>query len=74
VLVVDDGSTDGTAGIAAEHGAGLCSAPTAFRRRFRGGYGYAVEHEYELCGRDADGQHPADELRRLPEQRARGHL
>ncbi len=33
------------------------------------GYGWAREHEYRYCGRiDADGQHPAFELRRLLER------
>jgi glycosyltransferase involved in cell wall biosynthesis len=71
VLVVDDGSTDGTAGVAAEHGAEVLSfgANRGLPAAISGGYGYAVEHEYEYCGRvDADGQHPADELRRLLER------
>jgi glycosyltransferase involved in cell wall biosynthesis len=71
VLVVDDGSTDGTAGVAAEHGAEVLSfgANRGLPAAISGGYGYAVEHEYEFCGRvDADGQHPADELRRLLER------
>jgi glycosyltransferase involved in cell wall biosynthesis len=71
VLVVDDGSTDATADIARASGAqvvrfdenrGLQSAIAA-------GYGYAAEHGYRFCGRvDADGQHPAAELRRLLER------
>ena len=71
VLVVDDGSTDGTAGIAVEHGAEVLSfgANRGLPAAISGGYGYAVEHGYEYCGRvDADGQHPADELRRLLER------
>ena len=71
VLVVDDGSTDGTAGIATEHGAEVLSfgANRGLPAAISGGYGYAVEHQYEFCGRvDADGQHPADELRRLLER------
>ena len=68
VLVVDDGSTDGTAAIAVEHGAEVLSfgANRGLPAAISGGYSYAAEHEYEYCGRvDADGQHPADELRRL---------
>ncbi|MDQ3822923.1 MAG: glycosyltransferase family 2 protein [Actinomycetota bacterium] len=71
VLVVDDGSTDGTADVARAHGAevlgfdenrGLQSAIAA-------GYAYARDHGYRFCGRvDADGQHPVSELRRLLER------
>jgi glycosyltransferase involved in cell wall biosynthesis len=71
VLVVDDGSTDGTAGIAVEHGADVLSfgSNRGLPAAISGGYGYAVEHDYAFCGRvDADGQHPADELRRLLER------
>jgi glycosyltransferase involved in cell wall biosynthesis len=71
VLVVDDGSTDATAGIATEHGADVLSfgVNRGLPAAISGGYGYAFEHEYEYCGRvDADGQHPADELRRLLER------
>ena len=68
LLVVDDGSTDATADIARAHGArvesfgrnrGLPFAIAAgFEQAERGGYAF--------CGRvDADGQHPAHELRRL---------
>jgi len=68
VLVVDDGSTDGTAEVARGRGAQVVSFP-----RNRGlpaavgaGYDYALGHGYAYCGRiDADGQHPAAELRRL---------
>jgi hypothetical protein len=71
VLVVDDGSTDATAEVARRDGADVLS----FERN-RGlpavvaaGYGYAAEHGYAYCGRvDADGQHPAAELRRLLER------
>jgi len=71
VLVVDDGSTDGTVSVAVEHGAEVLSfgANRGLPAAISGGYGYAVQHEYEYCGRvDADGQHPADELRRLLER------
>ena len=71
VLVVDDGSNDATAEVARRDGADVLS----FERN-RGlpavvaaGYGYAAEHGYAYCGRvDADGQHPAAELRRLLER------
>ena len=76
VLVVDDGSTDGTAGVAAEHGAEVLSfgSNRGLPAAISGGYGYAAEHEYEFCGRvDADGQHPAEELRRLLQRVRAGH-
>src|SRR4029453_12673779 len=64
VLVVDDGSTDGTAGVAAEHGAEVLSfgANRGLPAAISGGYSYAVEHEYEFSGGvDAAEQHPVDE-------------
>jgi glycosyltransferase involved in cell wall biosynthesis len=71
VLVVDDGSTDATAAIAREHAAAVVSfkANRGLPAAIAAGYGYAVEHGYEYCGRvDADGQHPVEELRRLLER------
>ena len=68
VLVVDDGSTDGTAAVAAEHGAQVLSFGTnrGLRAGIAAGYAFAHEHEYAFAGRvDADGQHPVDELARL---------
>jgi glycosyltransferase involved in cell wall biosynthesis len=68
LLVVDDGSTDATADVARAGGATVLSfgENRGLRAAIAAGYGYAVEHEYELVGRlDADGQHPAAELRRL---------
>jgi glycosyltransferase involved in cell wall biosynthesis len=70
VLVVDDGSTDRTAEIAREHGAEVLSfgENRGLRAGIAAGYAWALEHEYPFCGRvDADGQHPAHELRRLLE-------
>ena len=68
VLVVDDGSTDRTAEVAREHGAEVLSfGENAASRGIAAGYGWADEHGY-ACGRvDADGQHPAAELKRLLE-------
>jgi glycosyltransferase involved in cell wall biosynthesis len=70
VLVVDDGSTDRTADVSREHGAEVLSlgANRGLPIGIASGYRWALEHEYEYCGRvDADGQHPAGELARLLE-------
>jgi glycosyltransferase involved in cell wall biosynthesis len=69
-LVVDDGSRDGTAGVARAHGAEVVSfgENRGLREAIAAGYGYARDRGYAYCGRvDADGQHPALELRRLLE-------
>ena len=71
VLVVDDGSTDGTAAVAREHGAEVLSLGTnkGLRVGIAAGYRWALEHGYAFCGRvDADGQHPPQELARLLER------
>jgi glycosyltransferase involved in cell wall biosynthesis len=68
VLVVDDGSTDDTARVAAEHGATVESFGENRGLAFgiAAGYAYAAEQGYAFCGRvDADGQHPVAELERL---------
>jgi hypothetical protein len=70
ILVVDDGSTDRTAEVAREHGAEVLSfgENRGLRAGIAAGYRWALEHDYAYCGRvDADGQHPAAELRRLLE-------
>jgi glycosyltransferase involved in cell wall biosynthesis len=71
LLVVDDGSTDGTAGVAREHGAEVLSfgENRGLPYGVAAGYAYAAEQGYAYCGRvDADGQHPVEELSRLLER------
>ena len=70
VLVIDDGSTDGTAAVARAHGAEVLSfgENRGLQEGIATGYTYANENEYAYVGRvDADGQHPVDELARLLE-------
>lgn len=68
VLVIDDGSGDGTANRARAAGALVASLPfnQGVGAAHQTGYIYAMAHGYELCGQiDGDGQHPAAELTRL---------
>ena len=70
VLVVDDGSTDGTAAVARAGGAEVLSfgANRGLPAGIAAGYAHAEKHGYTFCGRvDADGQHSAAELVRLLE-------
>jgi glycosyltransferase involved in cell wall biosynthesis len=70
VLVIDDGSTDATAAVASAGGADVVSFPRnrGLRAGIAEGYRQALERGYDYCGRlDADGQHPAGELRRMLE-------
>jgi glycosyltransferase involved in cell wall biosynthesis len=70
LLVVDDGSTDGTARVAREGGADVVSfeANRGLREGIAEGYKQALVRGYDYCGRlDADGQHPAAELAKMLE-------
>ena len=74
VLVIDDGSTDGTAELAAALGAIVVSfgENRGLRAGIAAGYREAAERGYAYCGRvDADGQHPVDELRACSRSSAR---
>jgi glycosyltransferase involved in cell wall biosynthesis len=65
LLVIDDGSTDGTAAVARAAGADVVSFEEnrGLREGIAEGYRQALVRGYDYCGRlDADGQHPAEEL------------
>src|SRR3954454_17839498 len=65
LLVIDDGSTDGTAEVARAAGADVVSfhENRGLKEGIAEGYRQALVRGYDFCGRlDADGQHPADEL------------
>ncbi len=77
VLVIDDGSTDATAEVAAADGAIVVSfgENRGLRAGIAAGYREAHERGYAYCGRvDADGQHPVDELRTAARARPLGRL
>lgn len=70
LLVVDDGSSDGTAALARRAGARVASLPfnQGVGAAHQTAYLYAVRAGYETCGQiDGDGQHPAAEMARLVE-------
>src|SRR3954453_22785613 len=70
LLVIDDGSTDGTADAARAGGAVVVSFPEnpGLRSGIAEGSRQALVRGYDFCGRlDADGQHPAEELARMLE-------
>jgi glycosyltransferase involved in cell wall biosynthesis len=70
LLVIDDGSTDGTAAVARAGGADVVSFEEnrGLREGIAEGYRQALVRGYDYCGRlDADGQHVAAELARMME-------
>jgi hypothetical protein len=70
VLVVDDGSTDGTAAAAAAAGARVVRLPfnLGIGGAVQTGFRYALEHGFDLAVRlDGDGQHDPLQVERLVE-------
>jgi len=68
VLVINDGSTDGTADVARASGARLLDLPInlGVGGALRAGFKYACERNFQAVVQvDADGQHPADEIKHL---------
>jgi glycosyltransferase involved in cell wall biosynthesis len=68
LLVVDDGSTDGTAETSRVAGALVASLPfnQGLGAALQTGYLYALRQGYDFCAHlDADGQHPPAEVARL---------
>jgi glycosyltransferase involved in cell wall biosynthesis len=73
VVVVDDGSSDGTASIARDCGATVIEHVfnTGVGGAVRTGYQYAIEHDYEFVLQvDGDGQHDPAYIPELLEQAA----
>jgi glycosyltransferase involved in cell wall biosynthesis len=71
LLVVDDGSTDGTTAAARAAGARVASLPfnQGLGAALQTGYLFALREGYDYCAHlDADGQHPAAEVVRLLEE------
>lgn len=79
VLVVDDGSSDGTATAARRAGASVLELPTnlGVGGALRAGISHAVSIGFRAVIQcDADGQHPAEEVAKLVEtsRRSKAHL
>ena len=77
VLVVDDGSTDDTADVAAAAGAAVIRLPynLGYGAALQTGYKYALENGYDrLVQMDGDGQHPPEEVSALLAQLDRGDV
>jgi glycosyltransferase involved in cell wall biosynthesis len=69
-LVVDDGSTDGTAKVARAAGAAVISHPfnLGIGGAVQSGYRYALEHDYDIAVQvDGDGQHDVRHLEEFVE-------
>jgi glycosyltransferase involved in cell wall biosynthesis len=74
VVVVDDGSTDGTAANAGAAGAAVVRLPfnLGIGAAVQTGFRYALEHGYDVAVRlDGDGQHDPSELPKLLEPLSR---
>ncbi len=68
VVVVDDGSSDGTSQVARDAGAQVLSLPInlGVGGALRCGFRYAIENGYEVVVQcDADGQHPPEHINSL---------
>jgi len=70
VIVIDDGSTDGTGTIAKEKGAVVIHHDQKNGKGFslRKGFEYALEHDYDgVIAMDGDGQHDCSDIKQFVE-------